>query len=198
MTTPPDSPTDSAVDNPRAFSQATGLVFQTTGLVLLLVGCCVFSLSGKLQNELDRPIGSFGEWIEVASILQIVAGLDMVLTFTAGIALLTVGIGFQGNRPSVGVNAMIVTSIFAAGWWASLLAQIIWGGSWWQIVISLLMAGVGTVLFLLAGNSARTLRLCPSPPDENTDTSDLEPPSPEQQVDQILEEFDDTSEPGGG
>ena len=164
--------------------------------MLLLVGCCVFSLSGKLQDELGGPVGSFGEWIEAASVPQIVAGLDMVLTFTAGIALVTVGIGLQGDRPAAGLHAVIVTSVFAAGWWASLLAQAAGGGSWWQIVISVLMAGGGTVLFLLAGTSARTLRLHPPTPEPYVDTSDLERPSPEQQVDQMLEELDDTREPG--
>jgi hypothetical protein len=177
-------------DNPRGFSQATGFVFQAIGMVLLLVGCCVFSLSGKFQSELGRPVGSFGEWIEVATVPQLVAGLDMILTFTTGIALVTVGIGLQGDRPSAGIYAVIVTVIFAAGWWASLIAQATAGGTWWQIGLSLVMAAVGTVLFLLAGNSARTLRLNPAPPDEDDDLSDLERPATDRQVDDAIRDLE--------
>jgi hypothetical protein len=163
-------------DNPRGFSQATGFVFQAIGMVLLLVGCCVFSLSGKFQSELGRPVGSFGEWIEVATVPQLVAGL--------------VGIGLQGDRPSAGIYAVIVTVIFAAGWWASLIAQATAGGTWWQIGLSLVMAAVGTVLFLLAGNSARTLRLNPAPPDEDDDLSDLERPATDRQVDDAIRDLE--------
>ncbi len=183
--------------NPRAFAQASGAVFQVVGPVLMLSSCCLFSLLGLIQEQVDQPIGSFQDWLTVATVPQIVGGLDVLFSTIAGAMLMAVGIGLQGERPSAGRHAVIVTTLLAVGWWASFLAFILFGGRWWQILLSLLLAAGATLLFLLAGTSARTLRLHPPPPDANRATPDLEPPTDSERVEAAIEEVGPDTEPGG-
>ena len=188
---PPSGIGDEA--NPRAFAQASGAVFQVVGPVLMLSSCCLFSLLGLIQEQADQPIGSFRDWLTVATPPQIIGGLDVLFSTIAGMMLLAVGIGLQGDHPSAGRHALIVTTLLAVGWWGSFLGFMLLGGRWWQILLSLLLAAGATLLFLLAGTSARVLRMHPPPPDANVATPDLEPPTADQQVDAALEQIDRNS-----
>ncbi|MCH8969124.1 MAG: hypothetical protein IIA66_08410, partial [Planctomycetes bacterium] len=77
------------------------------------------------------------------------------------------GLGLQGENRSSGQWALIVTGVLAAVWWGGAVTFWIISAPIWKIIVAAFSAGAGSVLFLLAGNSARILKLHPPPDDLN-------------------------------
>jgi hypothetical protein len=97
----------------------------------------------------------------------------IVASFTGGLGLLAAGVGLQGEHPRSGTAALIVSGGLAAVWWGCLIAFLAAGGSLLQCVLAILMALASTILFLLAGASARVLSLYPPPADRNVAPAEL-------------------------
>lgn len=160
----PPPPADTPRD-PRTFVRGSGLILQVVGLVLVLGGCLIGSLSGVLQTQQARPAMTAREWF-VGSPAQVLTALDILLSTAAGLALLTFGLGMQHERRRAAVGAMIAAGGLAVVWWASTLAALLLAPSALRVAVNALFALAATVLFLLAGAAHREARLHPPPPDE--------------------------------
>jgi FtsH-binding integral membrane protein len=160
----PDQPSD---ENPRAFSQGTGYVLQIVGLILTFGGCCVCSLLGWYQDETDVPINSPADYFAQPNLSLALAALNLFASFAGGLGLLGAGIGLQGDRPRSGKIAMAVTATLALIFAATAAVHLFITHSLAPAITAAVFAAAMTLLFLLAGNSARVLRENPAPEDAN-------------------------------
>ncbi len=157
--------------NPRAFVTATGFVFQVLGFVLAGGGCLLWSISGFLEDELDQPINVVSDYVRRGVLSKTIALVCIVTTSIAGLGLIATGLGLQGERRGSGLWALAVTGILALVWWGSMVGFVWVSAVYWKIIVAAFFAGISTVLFLLAGNSSRILKLYP-PPDDLSVVSD--------------------------
>ncbi len=170
MTTTQDTPEPS----PLAFVTATGFVFQIVGLILAFGGCCLWSLSGKFEAPQATPVDEMADYVASTAVqLNTTSMVGLVVTFVAGIGLLATGMGLQGEHPSSGRTAMAVSGALAVAWWACAIAFGVIGGAYGRLLLAVLLAVGATLLFLLAGNSARLLRLHPPPADRSVVTDEF-------------------------
>lgn len=168
-----DAADQSAQQEATAFVSATGYCFQGIGLVFTLGGCCLWSVSGCFQQQAPLRATSFAEFAGSADRVQIIEMIDMVVTFAGGLGLLAAGIGLQGEAPKSGRWALIVSGVLAATWIGSVPAFVLAGAGVGRIIMAVVLAVVTTILFLLAGNSARLLKLHPPDPDRNVVTDEF-------------------------
>lgn len=158
---------DPGEPNPRAFVTATGFVFQIVGLLFASCGCVLWSLSGFFQPEAAQPIETAADYFKADTLARGIGLIDFAVTFVGGIGLLAAGLGMQSERRDSGAWAVVVCTVLAVAWWASLVGYLIAEASWWMPGVALVLACACSVLFLLAGNSARILRQHPPPRDLN-------------------------------
>jgi hypothetical protein len=151
----------------RALSRSVGIVFQVTGVVLAIGGCCLWSLSGKIQPEIDAERGpdSLAQWIAKAPPGQVCAAIGIAASFLAGMAFLAVGMGLTAERRYSGRAAMIGSGAFTVVWLVETGALAVVAGSVAGTLLAIILAALGMGLFLLAGAAARDLKLHPPPPD---------------------------------
>ncbi len=153
--------------SPRAFVTATGYVFQIVGFVLVTGGCVLWGFSGFVEDRLEEPINMAGDYFKGDALAATVSLVCILTTLVAGLGLLGTGLGLQGENRSSGQWALIVTGVLAAVWWGGAVTFWIISAPIWKIIVAAFSAGAGSVLFLLAGNSARILKLYPPPDDLN-------------------------------
>ncbi|HUN82626.1 MAG TPA: hypothetical protein VMV81_14065 [Phycisphaerae bacterium] len=165
MTSPP-------ADNPRAFVHATGLVYQVVGFVLALGTCCWWSFAdhggpeliqmqgARRVNVLDETPPAARTWAMLATCVSLIGGL----------ALTALGIGFQHELSRSGRPAKWTTGAIAAFFAAYLIMAAMGFPAWGRIITATGMLALWTVMFLLAGVSAETLRAHP-PPSRNSSWS---------------------------
>lgn len=171
----PASANGEAAD-PRGFSRATGVVFQTVGLVLAVGGCCLWSLSGKYQTPLPGavPVRTLGDWVTKAQPAQLCSAVAIAASFAAGLAFVALGMGLSSERRWSGRWAMVASGLLFAVWLVELLLFALWARSIVGAVVAFVLLAVAAGLFLLAGGAARELRLHPPPADMNVVPSDFE------------------------
>jgi len=153
--------------SPRAFVTATGYVFQVVGFVLVIGGCVLWGFAGFVEDRLDEPIKTTGDYFKGDALVTTVSLACILTTLVAGLGLLGTGLGLQGENRSSGQWALVVTGVLAAVWWGGAVTFWIISAPIWKIIVAAFSAGAGSVLFLLAGNSARILKLHPPPADLN-------------------------------
>ncbi len=153
--------------SPRAFVTATGFVFQIVGFVLVMGACVLWGFAGFVEDRLDEPINMAGDYFRSDALAATVSLVCILTTLVAGLGLIGTGLGLQGENRSSGRWALIVTGVLAAVWWGGALTFWFISAPIWKIIVAAFSAGAGSVLFLLAGNSARILKLHPPPDDLN-------------------------------
>lgn len=153
--------------SPRAFVTATGFVFQMIGFVFAVGGCLLWSLTGFLEQPLAEPINVVGDYVQRGAVARTITLACLVLTLLSGVGLIATGIGMQGERRGSGRWALAITGVLAAVWLTATIGYWWFSAAPWKIITAAFFTGVGTVLFLLAGNSARILKLHPPPTDAN-------------------------------
>lgn len=94
-------------------------------------------------------------------------------TLAGGVGLCGVGIGLQGERPSSGIAAFIVTGLLGLTFWIIFGIYCFRTDSWSGRITALLFAGVTSSLFALAIRSAMILRRFPPPQDQNVVTDEF-------------------------
>ncbi len=157
--------------NPRAFVTASGYLFQGAGLVLACSTCCLWSISGWTQGKLHQPVDGPSDYLRLETLPWTVAMLSTVLSFAGGLGRVAGGLGLQGERPSSGRWALGISGLLAAVWWLRLAVDLWWWAGWGRLLVNACLAVAAVLLFLLAGNCARLLRLHP-PPDNLGGVSD--------------------------
>ena len=153
--------------SPRAFVTATGYVFQIVGFVLVMGGCVLWGFAGFVEDRLDEPINMVGDYFKGDARVRTVSLACIISTLVSGLGLIATGLGLQGENRSSGQWALVVTGVLAAVWWGGAVTFWIISAPIWKIIVAAFSAGAGSVLFLLAGNSARILKLHPPPADAN-------------------------------
>ncbi len=153
-------------EEPRAFVQASGVVFQVAGLVLLLGGCCIGSFSGLIQGRQATAAADMMTWLRESPTGQVLATFGIVISGVAGLALMVFGLGLQHARRRSGLGALVTTAVLAVTWWSLAVLQFVMSFSIAAMIVQLLLAVAATILFLLAGAAHRSLRMIPREPDE--------------------------------
>lgn len=167
---PPQSTTESP--SPRAFCQATGVVFQVVGFALCLGTCCL-GFGGALGGFLgvvDRetpittqPAATSAPVVAVGSAVQLWHMAVVWGTFVGGLAAAAVGLWLQHERPASGRWAMLVAGVSAALAGAYLGFSLLVQPGAGRAITAAVLAAVWIVLFLLAGHSAELLKRFPPP-----------------------------------
>jgi len=124
------SPDTGKAPPPRAFAQGTGILLQTTGMILFFSTCCICSLTGMWDPVLPRhevfeqlqqkqPIG-----VTLVDLLQqpAKAGVMLMAMFmtVGGLAMAGFGLGLQAERPrsaqaAVTTHILMLAILIAAG-----------------------------------------------------------------------------------
>lgn len=146
--------------------------------MFLAGGCCIGSLSGLIQGEIDATPRNMAEWLTQSPPGQVIAAINTVVTAIAGLALMVFGVGLSTERRGSATGAVITTLILVLSWGTTTVAAIIAAPSPLRILANLCFAAVSLWLLLMALSARREMRLHPPPPDE--------PVTPE-----FLAEFDD-------
>ena len=153
--------------SPRAFVTATGYVFQVVGFALVMGACVLWGFAGFIEDRLDEPINTVGDYFKPDALVATVSLVCILTTLVSGLGLLGTGLGLQGENRSSGRWALGVTGVLAGVWWGGAATFWFISAPIWKIIVAAFSAGAGSVLFLLAGNSARILKLHPPPDDLN-------------------------------
>ena len=167
----PESPRTEV--SPRAFAVGTGLCCQAVGLVFLLGSCCVWSLSANVVEPSPEPAERRTDDLVGDRLPAAVLMIGLAVTLVGGMALVAVGTGLQGERPSSGILAMVVTGLMTGVYAASAVLLIVHTGSVMKALAPVLPALATSILFLLAGYSASVLRRFPPPPDQSVATPEF-------------------------
>ena len=104
-----------------------------------------------------------------AALLTIGAAASLV----GGVGLVGAGIGLQGERPSSGIVAALVTGLLSLVFWSIFGLYCFKTESWSGRIASLFFAGLASSLFALAVRAAMILRRFPPPPDQNVVTDEF-------------------------
>jgi hypothetical protein len=149
----------------RSFCRATGLVFQTLGIVLALGTCCWWPITSCTEERLRATDAGriIPDIFRDATPDQMWATLAVALSFVSGLALVTVGLGLQHERRAAARAAIGLTALAGLFYWCYLGFAIFMFPAFARIVIASVMAVVWTGCFLLAGASAGELKRHPPP-----------------------------------
>ena len=159
--------------SPRAFCQATGLIFQVVGF-LLSIGTCCWGFSASVGGFLGVAGDSLGSPTsqEAASVARTaLSGPAHVIWFTVavwasfagGLGAAATGLAMQHERRTSGRNAMIVSGVMTAIFLAYSVFVIFWQPALMRGLGAGAMAALWLAMFLLAGHSAELLRRFPPP-----------------------------------
>lgn len=157
----------------RSFVTATGYIFQIVGLAFAGGGCLLWTLTGYLETQLDEPIAGVSDYFQSSARVMAISLACITTTCVAGFGLLATGLGMQGERPGSGRWGMVIAAILVMVWLAGGIGLWWISAPIWKIIVSAAFAGVGTMLFMLAGNSARILKLHPPPEDAGVVTDEF-------------------------
>lgn len=168
--TPPQPDAAPQPPSPRAFCQATGLIYQIVGFIFCIGTCCwgfTASIGGFLGvggDSLSAPVttaptatqpastgGAHAAWFTAA----------VWSTFVGGLAAAAVGLAMQHERRKSGRNGMIVSGIMAAIFLGYLIFAIAIEPAVGRALGAAAMLALWIALFLLAGHSAELLRRFP-------------------------------------
>ena len=157
-----------AQESPRAFVVSAGFVFQAVGGIFLMGVCSVWSFTTYFSAPATH---SDAHWMDNLSSALLTIGA--AATLFGGVGLAGTGIGMQGERPSSGIAAALVTGLLSAVFWTIFGLYCLKTESWSGRITALLFAGVTSSLFALAIRAAILLRRFPPPPDQNVVTEEF-------------------------
>lgn len=166
MSDPSTLQDDQPESNPRAFCQASGVVFICVGGILLAGSCCW----GSVALFFERPIQPKDPDRAVVAVLsdseayQLWTMATVYVTIVAGLAASAIGVALQHERPKSGRLAMAMSGAVAL-YFAGYLVFSILNPAFGRIAVSGVMTLVWAALFLLAGHSAELLKRFPPPAD---------------------------------
>ena len=161
---PPHTPETESPPSPRAFSHATGYIFQSIGFLLAIGSCCWWSISGWVQDEIPTRVE--GQLVvpnintEAASD-QIWAMIAVPFSFVSALGLLVIGLGLHQDRLKTGRGPLLLTAIAALYFWTYLGFAIVQFPATGRITLVAIMALIWTACALLAGVSAEELKRAP-------------------------------------
>lgn len=163
----------SSPDSPRAHVIATGHIFFSVGLVFLLGACCFWGFSSHVVRPADEPAARWADYFSGDRLPAAMLTIGVATTLIGGFGLVAVGVGLQGERPSSGPVAVVLTALMAIVYWGTCAVLIVKTGSWSYALTPAVFALASTVLFAVAVHCAAVLRRFPPPPDQNVVTDEF-------------------------
>ena len=167
----PEPPGDRSPPPARAFSHATGFIYQSIGFLMALTTCCWWSFTGLTQDEL-RPTEAGRDVVEVAKDAappQRWALAAVCVLFVGGLWLVALGMGLQNDRLRGGRPAKWTTGLATLFFVAYLgMSLFSWPASIARSVTVGILAAIWGVLFVLAGVCTEELRRNPPTPRPST------------------------------
>ena len=151
----------------------SGFVFQTVGGLLVFVACLIWGISAWTVPKASTPLANWTDFFRGENLPSALMTIALLISFIGGLALLAVGLGLQGERPSSGRAAMLTSALMAACYLAVAIAYAVALGRIFSALIVFALAGLAVFLFMLAGHSSAVLRQFPPPPDLNDATPEL-------------------------
>jgi hypothetical protein len=153
--------------HPRAFVTATGFALQGAGLVFLAVAAVYWLISGRVQKLADGRIDRLADYFATPNLgLTAITGL-VLAAVCGGLAMITFGLGMQGEMRRSGIGAMVVAGAMTLIGVAAAAVFLAAGPDWMGSGVAAAWTLVSGILFLLAGNSTSILRRFPPPKDQN-------------------------------
>ena len=167
MSDPSTVQDDPPQSNPRAFCQASGVIYICVGGILLAGSCCW----GSIELVFERPIEPKDPDRAVVAVLddsephQLWSMAAMCVTIVAGLAASAVGIAMQHERPKSGRTAMGLSGA-TGSFFAAYLVFSVLNPAVGRLAVAGVMTLVWITLFLLAGHSAEQLKRFPPSADK--------------------------------
>jgi hypothetical protein len=165
--------------------------------VFLAGGCCIGSLSGLIQGEIDATPRNVVEWLTRSPPSQVIAAINTVVTAVAGLALMVFGVGLTNERRGSAGGAVIAAAVLTLSWGSTTLAAILAAPSVVRILANLFFTAVSTWLLLMALAARREMRLHPPAPDEPVTPEFLAQFDTKRRIERELRELDEDSPPAG-
>jgi hypothetical protein len=165
--TGPDAP-----HNPRVFAIGSGVVLQTVGTLFALGSCCLWSTSTFYMDRAEAPAARWSDFL-FANPIAAAWTIGILTTFVGGIGLVAAGIGLQGEQPSSGALAMVVSGLMTLLLAALGILLMVAERAYVLSITPLVLALVCGLLFALSGHSASVLRRFPPPPDLSSATPEI-------------------------
>lgn len=163
----------SPVTSPRAFAIGTGVVFQTAGGILLFGACLFWGITAWAVPSVSKPLANWTDFFRGEHLPSALMTVALLGTLLGGAALLAVGVGLQGERPSSGRAAMLVTALLTVCYVIVAVTYVVALGHYLAAFVVIALGLLSAVLFMLAGHSASILREFPPPADLNAATPEL-------------------------
>lgn len=152
----------------RKTVQAVGQAFQAVGALFVLGSCLVWVLSAWTFRAAKRPPSHWLEYLSGEHLPAAALTVGIFTTLVGGIGLGAVGMGLQGERPTSGRAAVVVTTVLAGLYWGLFFLLLLApAGSWLFALVAAVLAVGSTILISLAAHSADLLRRFPPPTDQN-------------------------------
>jgi hypothetical protein len=162
-----------SVASPRAFAMGSGLVFQTVGGLLVFAACLIWGISAWTIPKASTPLANWIDFFRGENLPSALMTIALLTSFVGGLALLAVGLGLQGERPSSGRAAMITSTLMAACYLVVAIAYAFALGRIFSALIVFALTVLAFLLFMLAGHSSAILRRFPPPAGLNDATPEL-------------------------
>ena len=160
---PTAEPTNTPPTSPRAFCEATGLIYQTVGFVLAIGTCCWWSFTGLAQNEV-RPANKTEQVVVLARDMapeQKWALAAICVSLAGGLGLAALGIGLQHHRIARPIWVMGPTLTVTLYYLAYTVMSMWQFPTRARIIVGFAMTIIWGIMFLLGGVSAEQLRRFP-------------------------------------
>jgi hypothetical protein len=157
----------------RGFVTTTGVVCQIAGIVFVLGACGFGSLSGWFQKQSSHPVETLGDYLAAENLGFATATVATLGSFVLGLGLVAAGVGLQGERAGSEKLAMVCGGLLGLIWLGAAVVMGIELGSWVRAFGCMIVSGACLVVFMLAGNSARLMKLSPPPQDQGEVSDDF-------------------------
>lgn len=167
------NPEDELSIQRRGFVTTSGVVCQVVGIILVLGSCGFGSLSGWFQQKSDHPVDSFADYFAAANIGFATATIATLASFAGGLALVAAGVGMQGERDGSARLGMVVSALLMLIWFSAAGVSGFALDSWARAIGCMILGSTCLAIFMLAGNSARLMKISPPPQDQGAVTDEF-------------------------
>lgn len=134
---------------------------------------CAWLLSGLFVEPAATPAERWTDYLTGDRLPAAVFTIDVLAMIVGGLAIMTVGLGMQGERPESGRAGVVVAGMLFLVFLASAALLFVRSQARLGGVMAVVLALASTCLIGLAGKSAGILKRFPPPSDRNVVTDEM-------------------------
>lgn len=157
----------------RALVRGTGRLFQSTGIVVLVVSMAIFGVTGVLRRPVSVNAGQWLEYIHGDTLPAAVLAICTLSGVVGGMALATAGLGLAAERADAAWVSIIASLTLATIHFAAAAIFVVRGHQWIAALAALIVALIMLFLSRLGCRSLSVLRRFPPRPDRNVVTDEV-------------------------